>query len=293
MDVFPHIKQEVLGYWNYIESEITFSKGNWYENYFYWLILASLLVWSLEIIIPWRKKQPIFRKDFWLDLFYMIFNFTIFNLLFFIGFATLIELGFKSSLSFLGINSIQLIDLNALPTILQLLIFFVVTDFVQWLVHRMLHRLPFLWEFHKVHHSVEEMGFAAHFRFHWMEIMLYKPALYITIAMIGGINMQNVFVVYYFTILIGHLNHANINVSYGVLKYIFNNPKMHIWHHAHELPKNHLHGVNFGISLSLWDYIFGSAYIPKEGRDIKLGFEGINNYPKRFLKQVIHPFTRK
>ena len=47
----------------------------WYTNYFYGLIAISLLVWFLEIVFPWRKDQSVFRKDFWLDGFYMFFNF--------------------------------------------------------------------------------------------------------------------------------------------------------------------------------------------------------------------------
>ena len=50
----------------------------WYTNYFWGLILLSLLVWGLEILFPWRKNQSIIRKDFWLDAFYMFFNFFIF-----------------------------------------------------------------------------------------------------------------------------------------------------------------------------------------------------------------------
>src|SRR6056297_899401 len=50
----------------------------WYTNYFWGLILISLIVWGLEIAFPWRKNQRIIRKDFWLDTFYMFFNFFIF-----------------------------------------------------------------------------------------------------------------------------------------------------------------------------------------------------------------------
>ena len=52
----------------------------WYTNYFWGLIAISLLIWGLEIIFPWRKKQSIFRRDFWLDAFYMFFNFFIFSI---------------------------------------------------------------------------------------------------------------------------------------------------------------------------------------------------------------------
>jgi len=51
----------------------------WYTNYFWGLIIISLIVWLFEIILPWRKNQSIFRKDFWLDGFYMFFNFFIFG----------------------------------------------------------------------------------------------------------------------------------------------------------------------------------------------------------------------
>ena len=50
----------------------------WYLNYFWGLILISLVVWGLEIFFPWRKEQAVFRKDFWMDAFYMFFNFFLF-----------------------------------------------------------------------------------------------------------------------------------------------------------------------------------------------------------------------
>jgi sterol desaturase/sphingolipid hydroxylase (fatty acid hydroxylase superfamily) len=52
-------------------------------------------------------------------------------------------------------------------------------------------------------------------------------------------------------------------------------------------------GVNFGLTLSIWDYIFGTAYIPKDGRDIELGFDEDENYPKGFWGQVKRPFVEK
>lgn len=63
---------------------------------------------------------------------------------------------------------------------------------------------------------------------------------------------------------------------------------MHIWHHAKELPNKY--GVNFGISLSLWDYIFKTDYIPFEGKDIELGFEKDETFPKSFILQEIYPW---
>ena len=144
----------------------------WYTNYFYGLIAISLVVWAIEIAFPWRKDQSIFRKDFWLDGFYMFFNFFVFSVAI-SGFYKLLQLGFAD----LGITdkSLALFDPSGWPMWGQLLVFFVVLDFVQWFTHTLLHKYSFLWKFHKVHHSVKEMGFAAHLRYHWMENILYKP----------------------------------------------------------------------------------------------------------------------
>ncbi|MGH1384809.1 sterol desaturase family protein [Kordia sp.] len=277
-------------YWNYFLELIFFQK---WDNYFYGLIVISLVVWVLEIIFPWRKDQSIFRRDFWLDTFYMFFNFFIFNILIFIALSNTTAAFFNDMLGVIGlsIESLQLFNIKTLPTWLSLLIFFVVTDFVQWNTHRLLHRVDFLWNFHKVHHSVKEMGFAAHLRYHWMETIVYKSLLYIPIAIIGGFNVQDVAFVYFFTISVGHLNHANLGWDYGFLKYIFNNPKMHIWHHSKELPVRY--GVNFGLTLSVWDYLFKTNYIPKNGRDIELGFTNDESFPQDFLQQEIYPINLK
>ncbi|MCI5055830.1 MAG: sterol desaturase family protein [Flavobacteriales bacterium] len=275
------------GYWNYLLTEIL--NPSW-ENYFYYLIVISILVWVLELIVPWRTNQSAIRKDFWQDAFYMFFNFFIFNLIIYVALSNVAEFLFLKMAQTFGIKSLQIFDLSSFPKFVQLLFFFLISDFVQWSVHRALHRFEFLWRFHKIHHSVQEMGFAAHLRFHWAETVFYKSALYIPIAIIGGFSVKDVFIVHYTAIAIGHLNHANVNINYGPLKYILNNPRMHIWHHVKSLPEKRRFGVNFGISLSLWDYLFKTAYIPHSGRDIELGFDEIEVFPESFSGQMIHPF---
>lgn len=108
-----------------------------------------------------------------------------------------------------------------------------------------------------------------------------------------GFGIEQFIVVHMFALFIGHLNHANLSWDYGFLGYIFNNPKMHIWHHSKALPEKHPYGMNFGLTLSLWDYLFKTAYIPKDGKDIELGFDGVENYPQDFLAQTKEPFKRE
>jgi len=280
-----------MGYLNYIIDQVTFQSTPWFENYFWFLVVLSLLVWVLEILFPWRKNQSIFRKDFWLDFFFMFFNFYIFNLVIFIAFSKFVT-KLVYDISGADITGVSVFDMSGLGWGWQMLIFFLATDFIQWFTHVLLHRFEFLWRFHKVHHSVEEMGFAAHLRYHWMETVFYTPMKFIAVMFIGGFAPEQAFIIYFFTIAVGHLNHANLGWSYGPLKYVFNNPKMHIWHHAKDLPNERRFGVNFGITLSVWDYIFGKNYIPSSGRDIPLGFSGMEKFPKRFLGLISSGFTK-
>lgn len=277
------------GYANYLWNEIL--NPHW-SNYFYWLIAVSLFFFALELLKPWRQKQARFRKDFWLDFFYMFFNFFLFSLIIYNAASDVVVNLFNDLLGIFGISNLVSIHLDSWPVWAQLLTLFVLRDFMQWNIHRLLHRVPSLWEFHKVHHSVEEMGFAAHLRFHWMENVVYRVIEYIPLAMIG-FGIDDFFIVHLFTLAVGHFNHSNFTINLGILKYIFNNPQMHIWHHAKEWPKSHRFGVNFGLTLSIWDYLFGTDYIPYNGRDIELGFDGLDTFPKTFVAQNLHglPFS--
>ncbi len=271
------------GYSQYLLHEIL--EPNWH-NYFYWLIALSLICWALEAIIPWRKGQSIFRTDFWLDGFYLFFNYFLFSLLLFNALSDVFVQLFKDFLSIFGITNLVALNVTSFPVWAKLLIMFVLNDFIQWNIHRLLHRYPFLWEFHKVHHSVKEMGFAAHLRFHWMESIIYQTLAYIPLGMIG-FGLTDFFVVHLISTAIGHLNHSNLGWDYGIFRYVFNNPKMHIWHHAKHLPDGS-QGVNFGLSLSIWDYLFGTAHLPHDGRDIELGFHDEADFPKKFVQQMVY-----
>lgn len=327
------------GYANYLWHEIT--NPGWH-NYFYWLLLVSGFFFALELLNPWRREQASFRKDFWLDFFYMFFNFFLFSLIIYNAASDVVVRFFNDII--LAVSGFDLQASNpmrSLPAWAILLIGFLVRDFVQWWVHRLLHYSDRLWEFHKVHHSVEQMGFAAHLRYHWMENVVYRTLEYIPLALLG-IGLYDFFIIHIFALAIGHYNHSNISVSkyvtggvlggligilfannlldinvFGelsvlskilvilgfsaggslilgpVMKYLFNHPEMHIWHHSYELPEDKRYGINFGISLAIWDYIFGTAHIPHSGRDIRLGFPGVEDFPQDFLHQNLHGFEKK
>lgn len=273
-----------IGYARYLIREITHPQ---LSNYFWWLVGLSAFVYSLELLRPWRRQQARLRRDFWLDAFYMFFNYFLFSLVVYNAASGVAVQLFHDFLGLFGISNLVALEIGSWPVWAQLGMLFVLRDFIQWNIHRLLHRVPFLWEFHKVHHSVEEMGFAAHLRYHWVENVVYRALEYIPLAMIG-FGIDDFFIVYMFTLAIGHFNHSNFTVPLGPLKYFLNNPRMHIWHHVKALPEGERYGINFGITLSLWDYLFGSACIPTDGRDIELGFPRDEDFPATFVRQNLH-----
>lgn len=293
MDFLDIVSNAYSGYAHYFISLLTnpFKGG---INPFYFLILASLFVWTLEILWPWREKQKVIRKDFWLDAFYMFFNYFFFNLLIFAALSSTTSHLFAKLMQSIGLPKDHLVDfIPAFPAWARVIVFFLIYDFVQWSVHNALHRVPFLWRFHRVHHSVTEMGFAAHLRYHFMENIFYRLALYIVLSYVLNISLPSIAWLYAATTLIGHLNHANFKLNYGPLKYVLNSQRNHIWHHAKELPQDFPKGMNFAISLSIWDYLFGTYYEPFDGRDIPLGFENVEEFPEGFIAQQVEAFKKR
>lgn len=264
-------------------------KVPWYNNYFWGLIIISLVVWLLEIIFPWRKNQSFIRKDFWMDGFYMFFNFFIFSILISGDYKAL---GLLFNEIGITTKSLAVFNISNWPIGLQLVVFFVILDFVQWLTHVLLHKYEVLWRFHKVHHSVKEMGFAAHLRYHWMENILYKPLKTLGVMVLGGFEPEQAYIVHFIAITIGHLNHANIRITWGPFKYILNNSVMHLYHHMKALPENKPKGINFGISLSIWDFLFKTSYVPDDNGEIELGFSNEENFPKGFFSQLFTGFGK-
>jgi len=264
-------------------------KVPWYNNYFWGLIVISLVVWLLEIIFPWRKNQSFIRKDFWMDGFYMFFNFFIFSILISGDYKAL---GLLFNEIGITTKSLAVFNTSNWPIGLQLVVFFVILDFVQWLTHVLLHKYEVLWRFHKVHHSVKEMGFAAHLRYHWMENILYKPLKTLGVMVLGGFEPEQAYIVHFIAITIGHLNHANIRITWGPFKYILNNSVMHLYHHMKALPENKPKGINFGISLSIWDFLFKTSYVPDDNGEIELGFLNEENFPKGFFSQLFTGFGK-
>jgi sterol desaturase/sphingolipid hydroxylase (fatty acid hydroxylase superfamily) len=107
-------------------------------------------------------------------------------------------------------------------------------------------------------------------------------------------NRYNVlfFQTHVFAILIGHLNYANLGWSYGRIEVRFEQSGYaHLAPRKVSIRRGRL-GVNFGISLSVWDYLFGTSYLPHDGRDIEIGVKDSADFLSGFLKQIVWPFVK-
>lgn len=257
-------------------------------EYLPWLLGVSLLAALAERVRPARRRQPLLRPQLANDAFYLLFNGHLFAILAggAVGGVALQTRGLLERVSLLPEHGL----LDGQPFLLQALVFLVVSDFLQWCVHRLLHAVPLLWQFHKVHHSIRRMDWIGNFRFHWVELVVYRSLLYVPLLWLGG-DGEPLFAVAVFATAWGHFNHANVAVDIGPLGRVFNSPRMHMWHHD----ASDEGGVakNFGIVLSLWDFLFGTAYWPRDRAPERIGYPHDEEMPPDLPRQLLFPLLRR
>lgn len=253
-------------------------------SYFAWLMGISAVFVVLEWLFP-RRAQPMWRAGIGWDLLYLVLNGHFVGVLL-ARWAEPVVGRLDGVLEGWGVKGwVYLGVAGGWPKWVQFVVALVVIDFVQWCIHNTLHRVPWLWRFHQVHHSIETMDWIGVMRFHWVEPVVYKSLGYIPLVFFG-FSQDVLFWYAVYGTAQGHLNHANLNWSLGPLRYVLNSPNMHVWHHVHGA-----HGPinkNFGINLSVWDWIFGTAHMPARAPE-RLGFEGIEGFPKTLPGQAVHP----
>ena len=147
--------------------------------------------------------------------------------------------------------------------------FFVFDDFSRFFVHRLMHRVPFLWAFHQVHHSAETMTPFTIFRTHPIEGVIFilrtsivqGVVISVFIFLFGSkVDLVTVFGasvgVVIFHSLGSNLRHSHIKIRYPkIIERIFISPGQHQIHHSTE--KKHF-DKNFGVAFAIWDLMFGS-----------------------------------
>lgn len=177
---------------------------------------------------------------------------------------------------------------------------FVVSDFTRYWLHRFLHTIPFLWEFHKIHHSAKVLTPITFYRVHPVEnflfglryslsvgfvtgVFIYFFGAKVDIYMVFGVNI----ILFIFSLFGSNLRHSHIPFSYGefIEKWLLS-PKQHQIHHD----KKHFN-KNFGGYIAIWDRLFGSLTLSKDVKVLKFGLrrEQIKDYLSlKYL--IIRPF---
>jgi sterol desaturase/sphingolipid hydroxylase (fatty acid hydroxylase superfamily) len=191
-----------------------------------------------------------------------------------------------------------------LPWMLALTVLVTVADDLGYYVfHRAAHSLPWLWAFHKVHHSAEMLTPLVAGREHPFEMVLSEPtraifaamalapAMYcfggkVNIAEIGGINAM----AFVFGALGNQLLHSEVAISFGDrLNRLVISPAAHQIHHS---VAPHHHNRNLGGQLAIWDWMFGTLYLPREGEKITFGLEaGAKQEHPHLLAAYLRPFA--
>lgn len=260
----------------------------WLTTYWAWLAALSAAFVLLERAFPRDRRQALARAGILTDLAYVVLNGHWLG----VALAAIsdpIAGALDRALAAHG-ASIHLGVASGWPWWAQLIVAFVGIDLAQWSIHNLLHRVPVLWQLHKVHHSIRVMDFWGSMRFHFGEAVVYKSLQYVPLALLG-FDGSVLFVIAVVSTAIGHFNHGNLGVRMGALRYLLNGPEMHLWHHAH--PSAGPTNVNFAINLAVWDWLFGTAYLPAEGgAPRELGFEGIEQFPTDPVRQELWPVSK-
>lgn len=178
----------------------------------------------------------------------------------------------------------------------------IMVDLGYWSGHYLMHKVPALWEFHKVHHSAEVMTPLTEWRQHPVEMVLIPNTIsFANGATYGLLNFlfgsaqpltlwqSNILLVIFF-LTISHLRHSHVWLPFtGWLGHLLHSPAHHQIHHS-VAPEHH--DKNLGFALSLWDWLFGTLWIPRDGERVTLGIGAESPEFHNLSGSLVGPFVK-
>jgi sterol desaturase/sphingolipid hydroxylase (fatty acid hydroxylase superfamily) len=229
--------------WNVVvtENELAIRLGSFFG------IFAIIALW--EIASP-RRMLSLSRWQRWTNNVGLVFLNTIVIRLLFPAAAIGVAI-------VAGVKGWGLFNNTDLPSVFEIVLAVIIMDFAIWLQHVMVHAIPLLWRFHRVHHADLDYDLTTGARFHTLEIILSMLIKFATIILLG----PAVVAVVIFEILLNSMamfNHGNIYIPQKidrVLRFFVVTPDMHRIHHSTEDDEAN---SNFGFNLSWWDRLFGT-----------------------------------
>jgi len=173
----------------------------------------------------------------------------------------------------------------ALPTAVALPLAIVLAFVGSYWGHRLTHRVPLLWRFHSVHHSIERMDWVAAARLHPFDAAFTQAFTILPLFLLGydGGVFAGAAV---FVTLLALFQHANVRLRFPGLRWVINTPEWHHWHHAIDAEAR---DKNFG--LPVIDRLFGTAYLPKGERPTGFGVHDPVP-PDGYFRHLAYPFTK-
>ncbi len=167
-----------------------------------------------------------------------------------------------------------------------------VRDILIYIRHRVFHTRK-VWVFHSIHHSSEEVNWLSAARFHPAESSIESTGEILLFLIAADLGMDYSVLSVAGTV-IGFYNlfvHANINWTFGPLRYILVSPVFHRWHHS---DNEAAHDKNFAAMFSCLDLILGTYYMPKGVLPDTLGLSPAEKkvHPRTFWRQLLYPFKK-
>jgi sterol desaturase/sphingolipid hydroxylase (fatty acid hydroxylase superfamily) len=257
---------------------------------------------AIQLVLP---RRLITHASTWLD--FKLFIIGIYYLLIqvlLVGGTTFVTVpGTVAALNYFAGSPPAPISPSIAVTAMTMVLVFLALEFGYWLSHFMMHKIPALWEFHKVHHSAEVLTPLTEWRQHPLEFALFPilmggasclaqgPMVWYFGAgaqMVNPVTANFISMAFWYTIL--HLRHSELPVyATGLLGKIIQAPAHHQVHHSTN-PKHF--DKNLGYCLSIFDWMFGTLYVPKKGEKFSFGLGHQDTALETALGSMFAPFGR-
>jgi sterol desaturase/sphingolipid hydroxylase (fatty acid hydroxylase superfamily) len=154
-------------------------------------------------------------------------------------------------------------------------------------IHRLQHSVPWLWRFHAVHHSADEMDWLVGLRFHPVDLFFLRVA---SIGPLVALHMAPAAVGVFIAVSgwQAWLVHANVRVPYGPLRWLLVSPEFHHWHHSAE---REAYDRNYASLVASWDVLFGTVHLPRGRQPLRYGTD--ERVPAGWVGRFFYPFRRR
>jgi len=243
------------------------------------LLCAAMIFVPLEQILPRLKHKKILRADLKLDLAYMLVGATL-TMLVSVVFITLVVGALDDH-----IPAFIQSQVRSQPLWAQVIMLIILGDFYYYWMHRLFHRVPFLWKFHAVHHSIEELDWIAAYRTHPVDTAITNSGVLI-LALLLDVSAAALAI---FSVQFSWhslLKHSNVKVGWAPLRWVFVTPTFHHWHHANDAEA---FDKNFAGQFPMWDLLFGTAIRNQSDGPAAYGVD--DPVPRTFLRSLAYPFA--